>query len=131
MNLYSSKYCTIEFDSAASIIRQNWLGGTSDMTAEQFKAEQTKLSELIRINKPRCICTDALNFGFVILPDLQEWNAREVLGLFATMGGKKIGMLVPNEIFTQVSIQQALDEANGYETSYFENDKELMAWLRN
>ena len=131
MVLYTSKFCSIESDASTSVIRQNWFAETTNMTDAEFKIEQLKLADLIRIHKPKSIHTDALTFGYVIAPDIQEWNAKEVLGPFVSLGGKKVGMLIPPDIFAQVSIQQAMDEVNAYETRYFENEKELISWLKN
>jgi len=130
MQLYSSKFCTIEYDSAQNRIKQTWKAETANMSNEEFKADQTKLAEFLNSTKPATIHTDAISFNFVISPDVQEWNAAKVLSTFAKFGGKKIGILIPPDIFAQVSIQQALDESlDAFATHYFEDETLLAKWL--
>lgn len=132
MIVYTSRFCSIEFDAATATVKHNWTAATSEMTNEEFQVAERSLADVIKANKPRCIQTDALEFNFVISPDLQEWNAVTVLELFASLGGKKIGILIPPDIFAQVSIQQALDESeSAFETRYFESRKDQTEWLNS
>lgn len=130
MSIYSSKFCTIDFDAAKKQIIQVWKEETGNMSSMDFQAEQSELAKILNANKPLTFFTDALTFNYVIPPDIQEWNAERVLATFAKNGGKKIGILIPPDIFAQVSIQQALDEVtDSFQTRYFENKAEMVKWL--
>ena len=130
MELYSSNFCTIEFEPSTLILKQVWSSGTANMTNDDFVSEQTKLASFFESSKPKKIHSDAREAAFVIAPDLQEWNAKEILSVFAKNGGVKCAILIPPDIFAQVSIQQSLEEAAGdFITRYFEDEKELVAWL--
>jgi len=129
--LYTSPFCDISFDVTNLMLTQIWKSATDKMDTSQFHSEQLHLAAIIKKNKPLAIYVDAVKCGYIITPDQQIWNAREVLSHFASNGGKKCGILVPPDIYTQISIEQALEEANKlFETKYFDHQKEMLEWLK-
>jgi len=129
--LHSSPFCDILFDVSNLMVSQIWKSATDKMTFAQFKTEQLQLAEIIKEKKPQTIYVDAIKFGFIITPDQQQWNADNLLTHFPANGVEKCGILVPTDIYIQISIEQALEEADKlFETKYFDDQKAMMGWLK-
>ena len=135
MELYKSEFIVITIDQQKSIIKWIWSKETSSekMTAEIFKRELLKETELIEKYKPKFILMDTFDFGFGIAPDIQTWIDKEVYPKWAKSGIKKIALLMSQEIIAQLSIEQAIDENSSKEmiSKFFETEQLALVWLKD
>lgn len=74
---------------------------------------------------------DMKDFQFTIIPELQTWSNEKIITEFIKGGIKKIAYLVSTSIFTQISVEQAIDEDKTGEFPYkfFDNEKSAKEWL--
>ena len=63
---------------------------------------------------------------------MQEWSVSNIFEKLEQAGLKKMAMIVSEEIFPQVSIEQLIEENKNTTliTKYFENEEHAMKWLQ-
>lgn len=101
------------------------------MTKEDYIHSMTVYGERVNLHKHTLLLVDTTNSQFSITPDLQEWTAQVIAPL--TISLKRMAFVLSPDIFSQVSLQQMMDEkgiVDKYEKPrYFENVDEAKAWL--
>jgi hypothetical protein len=132
MKLHESKYVIIDWEPSTSIISYIYTPDADErMTGEDFKANMTVYGSLCQRYQPQRLLIDLRNLRFTITPDLQEWTAKEIAP--RTMSLKRIAILVSNDIFAQMSIEQLMEEegiADKYSAPrYFNSEVEAKSWL--
>lgn len=132
-NLYQSKYQQINYDSSTGIMQNIWYSDSIFMTPEDYKSNLEKLVTLIREYKATKQLINALNFEFTIDIELQQWTEVEVNQRNRDIGVKKAAFVIAEEIFSQMSIEQAMETSEGLEMDikYFTNEAEARCWLLN
>lgn len=130
-NIYQSKYQKIQFDTETAIIHNTWLSDSFMMTAEDYKSELTKLVQLIEQHSATRQLIDTLQFQFTIDIDLQTWTDEEVNRRSREIGVQKVAFVIAKEIFSQMSIEQTMDGAEGkeMEVQYFTSEEDARQWL--
>ncbi|WP_157558282.1 hypothetical protein [Microscilla marina] len=131
MELYQNKFVKITYDQEARICIGNWTEETSTATADDFKEWNQRLVEKIEQYKPMGFLANTLNYKFIITPDLQEWSATNVFGRFAKAGVIRIALTVPEDFYSQVALEQFVDEYEGrrIKNRYFSDLGEAKTWL--
>jgi len=75
---------------------------------------------------------DTQHFLMPVVPETQEWVNAHIHQRSLKAGIKKFAYLVSKDLFSQVSIEQTMEEGNAkeiFDTRYFENESEAMGWL--
>ncbi len=128
--LYTSPFKTILWDAENQVIRQLWID-TSQLTDESLKSELKQYLASVTQKKPNAILSFATNFHYQITPDVQEWIAANILGPFAQMGVRLYAQIVSPDIFTQVSIEQTLEEADdkAFRFQIFGSEESALGWI--
>ncbi len=132
MKAYKDKFLEIEINETDSIIICIWNKATSDAKSEDFKLWNTKIVETTQRYKPSHLLGNAKSYLFTVTPDLQEWSVSNIFEKLEQAGLKKMAMIVSEEIFPQVSIEQLIEENKNTTliTKYFENEEHAMKWLQ-
>ncbi len=104
---------------------------TYDLDDDMYKTEALTILKLAEDYRPLGILTDNRNFNYTIVPDLQHWIATTILPRYLSIGVQKGALVVSSDFFTQVSIQQTLEEdiATKFQIRYFDNREEAYTWL--
>lgn len=129
--VYKSKYLTIIYDSEKQLIAEVFNKATEDMTKEDYKAEMLELLEIIKKYRPQNALVNLIDLMFPIEPEIQQWQKENVFDKGNELGLNKAAILLSRDLFTQVSIEQSLEEADDgeLENKYFDNEEEAMQWL--
>jgi hypothetical protein len=130
---YEDEFVFIEEDLEKSFVhycyKENAQGHL--MTEEPYKRSMLVYGNQVNQNKHTLLLVNTLYSKFAIVPELQEWTAKEVAPL--TMSLKKMAFVLSPDIFSQVSLEQMMDEegiSDKYDKPmYFDNLAEAEAWL--
>lgn len=131
MQIHNSKYWTINFDETSKIINPEWNEKTAEMTDSEYKAEMEKYTELVEEYKPQKALIDCLQLYYVIPPKVQEWTNTTLFPRILGAGVNKVAILFPEDIITQLSLEQVMEEVLGqkFVTNYFSDKDKAKEWL--
>ncbi len=105
---------------------------TGEMTENQYREQ---IITWLKINikyRPRKILVDNSAFDFIIIPELQKWVSDTLLKPSQTLGVRKIAFVSSPNIFTNVSIRQAMEEENlSIEFKFFPDIEQAREWLNS
>jgi hypothetical protein len=130
--VYQSKYLTLAVETSKEFIKVLWSASTENMTDEEFRAELIKYAEVSEQYQPQKSLVDTQHFLMPVVPETQEWVNAHIHQRSLKAGIKKFAYLVSKDLFSQVSIEQTMEEGNAkeiFDTRYFENESEAMGWL--
>ncbi|GAA4839295.1 hypothetical protein [Algivirga pacifica] len=128
--VFESTYQTIFYDSLSDTLTKKWNPMSSAMDEDVFKKEVLEIVQMVGRHQPKNVLDDTQNFRFTITSDLQDWVNSEVLPSFIENGIKKYAVVVSEEIFSKVSIEQTLrDQDSPIQNRYFDSDTDARLWL--
>ncbi len=128
--VYDNNGMIVHYDN--SIFIQSFSEKTEDWEDEEYKEEFKIYASLIEKYKPLYILVDTRKFLFSVIPELQEWQIKVIRPSFINVGVKKAAMLMSEDFFSQISIEQTLEEDeenHTWQTQFFENKNDAMEWL--
>jgi hypothetical protein len=131
MEVYDSQYLNSVFFPEQELIEMNWKPSTEKMTEEEYKQETLNINDIVLKFRPKKILFDASNMFFVVVPELQEWTNREGIPVSLSVGMNKSAFVVSKDLFSQVSIEQTMEEQAGSQfiNRYFDNKEDARKWL--
>lgn len=129
--VYESPYCLIWADKERCLIETVRTPDTEVISEEEYKADVLEWSRIVQEYCPKFQLVDERNFHFVLEPSLQQWLNVSLVGPAIRAGMQKVAFVVTSDIFAQISIEQAMEEASGspLEIRYFEDYDEARNWL--
>lgn len=127
---YKSPHKEISFEEESGIVKQEWLD-TSGLTDELLKSELKEYVKVVEKYQPKGLLSDGRHFDYTIAPELQDWIGREVIGKFIALGVKKYAQIIPEELFSQISVEQTLTDSSTGEfvSQYFPDEDSAREWL--
>lgn len=118
----------LSFDKQVNFLQSNWTGLV--LSEDIFKEKMLQIAEAVKTHQPQGFLANTLQFNFSISPDLQTWHNDTLFPVFESVGLKKMAIVVAEDIFSQVSIEQAYEENDyGFVTQYFDGEQEAREWL--
>ncbi|OJJ21521.1 hypothetical protein BKI52_13335 [marine bacterium AO1-C] len=131
------KFCSMYYDEDLDLYEQYWSTDSEDMEDEDYKEIHTYLGDYLIKHSytPHNFLLDNRENNFSMSPELQEWQAVNVLGrIAATLPHPerlKIAVLVSEDFISQLSIEQAIEENETTDdtTKYFEEEQAAREWL--
>ena len=129
--LYESDFKVIEYVPKDMMMIIRWHPSTFNLDENIFKSEITISLKFILEYKPQRILVDSSQFNFVMAPKLQQWFDNEVFTIYPKANVKRKAFLVTADLFTQVSLQQHINDAKNQtvETAFFQSEEEAINWL--
>lgn len=108
-----------------------WLKDSQMMTQDDYKKELIKVAQLIETHQASRQLINTLNFQYTIDIDLQQWTNEYIIKRTREAGIKKVAFIIAEEIFSQMSIEQAMEGEEGktLDTRYFTSKEEAREWL--
>lgn len=130
-HLYQSKYQQIFFDQETGIMHNTWKSDSLTMTPDDYRTDLIKLVNLVEKHSPTKQLINTKEFAFTIDIDLQQWTDEEVNKKNREAGVEKAAFVIAEEIFTQMSIEQAMEGNEGADINirYFTTEEEAHDWL--
>jgi len=130
MNYFENEYCNIQLNTNESVAYVNWKAETENMEIDSYKEQQMAQLNSIKEYQISRFLIDGRQQKFVITPDIQDWTMQNSLSPAISLGLTKVAILLPTEIFAQVSIEQTMGENSGkFQTKYFESEPEAKKWI--
>ncbi|MEH0155724.1 hypothetical protein V6R21_16365 [Limibacter armeniacum] len=128
-NLYADKFVEIVYDAGQSLLIHYWYESTSQMSDEDYQKTVSILVRVFQKYKPLKCLAVTNKMQYVVTPELQKWVSQQFLGIAA----KYNGIVVSENIFTLLSVEQLmeeLDEAGERTiTRYFTDQEQAEEWL--
>jgi hypothetical protein len=108
-----------------------WQENTKYMKDEDYKTEQINTLNFVLDNKASKLLINTQQLNFAITPDLQIWTDLNLVQPLINAGVEKFAFIIPSDLFTQVSVEQAVEEnAQQLQSSrFFESKEEALNWL--
>jgi len=128
--LFENEFLSIFlYQNKPKILKTVWTTDSHKMQDEDFKSIMKKWSELVQKHQAFATIVNTLKFQYTIVPAIQDWYNQEITPKNFNAGMRKIAFIVPEEVFSMVSIQQIFDDQKEIIFQYFENEDEAKKWL--
>ena len=124
MIVHQNSKVTIEYDQANKRLTQTWTGFIS---SEEFRKAIDQTVAFAERNQVISIISDTLNQG-VVKPEDTEYAASVMPKLFKS-GLRKMAFVIPENIFTQLSLKRFADKEKTDDVQYFKSVSEAKMWL--
>ncbi len=133
MEIYKDKFVKYIYEKENSLVLMHWLEGSKDLTAEEYKKLMLKAIEFIELYKPKYLLDNSKDKSFIIDIELQKWVATNPLPELVKNGLKKFAVIDSEDVVSQISTEQAIDEHDKkeYEIKYFSDEQKAREWLAN
>lgn len=131
--LFQNSFLTITYLPNIQGIKVQWESTSLHMDDIGFKESITGIQKAILTAKPRIIFADTLHMKYAIVPELQEWHNEIIFPAMVSANVHKLGILVSKDIFTQISIEQLIEDSinNDIQVRYFSSKDSALQWLSN
>lgn len=132
MEQYNSEYLTINYNKSLSLIEFRWKPQSAELSDDIIKSEFLKEVELCEKYNPKNLLINTKDFQYVITPELQEWTDNSIFPKYIEAGVKQIAIVVGEDIFANVSVEQTMDEENAstIQSEYFTSEEDAIEWLK-
>ncbi|MEL6537010.1 MAG: hypothetical protein AAFQ98_16435 [Bacteroidota bacterium] len=131
IQLHNNEYARIVYDESLSMIKFKW---KDKLTSHQkFKESLELYASLIEQKCPTTLFVDAVYQRITLTQELQDWHDKEILPRYHHAGVKKMGFLIPQHIFSEVTHKKTFETEQAKElisTRFFQDEKETMEWLQ-
>ncbi len=115
---------TIEYDQAKQRLTQAWTGF---IPSADFRAAIDATKAFVKKNPVKTIISDTLNQG-VVKPEDTEYAGGIMPDMFEN-GLKAMAFVIPENIFTQLSLKRFADQESSDNIQYFKSVPEAHVWL--
>lgn len=114
-------------------IKVQWKSASLHMDDTDFQESIIGIQTAILTAKPRNIFADTLHMKYAIVPELQEWHNEIIFPAMVSVNVRKLGIVVSQDIFTQISIEQLIEDSinNEIQVRYFSSEESALQWLCN
>ena len=131
MKVLENKFYKLEVFQSEKYMLLTWLPETKDMSNEDYKQSMFQVIDIAKEYNMTKHIADTLQFYFIISIDLQEWGEKNIKPIYDEINYKKIAFIMSPEIFSQVSIEQTMDEAetDDFVSKFFDNMEDAKKWL--
>jgi len=135
MNAYSCAFFSIDYDKEADFMLFTWHEKSAEMTENQYFNELTVFVDLLHAHQPAYILTDLRTMFFAIPPDMQDQTNASLVPTLIKGGNKKSAFLVSQDLFSQISVEQAVEDIHQqstpvpFQTRFFDKMEEAKQWL--
>ncbi len=131
--IYESKFIRLRFDEESLVFYEFW--NSEEFDEETFKKEMLHKMELMKEYRPKRVLDDVSQCPFTINPELQDWTEKHLNPIVSDLNIDRYALVLPEDLFTQVSLEQTVDEfnVNNVQTvfRYFMTEADGEAWLKN
>ncbi|HAS43387.1 MAG TPA: hypothetical protein DCS93_23105 [Microscillaceae bacterium] len=131
MSLVETEFAQMSFQEEDSLYILRWKSDHQNLNDDLFKEQVNIWLENIKKCRPQRLLVDTSLFNYVVVPEIQDWFDEKVFALYPQIGVQKQAMLLPEDLFTQVSIQQTNESPKNqtFEVNYFDNEQKALEWL--
>lgn len=104
---------------------------SANMDDATYRQEIETLVARLKEVSPKLVRGNMREMLFTIEPRTQAWVNKVLLGCYEELGIKKLALVLSEDFFSSVSIEQTMEERENrlYETRFFTDPEEAMVWL--
>jgi hypothetical protein len=126
-----SNFKVIYFHPEEKMLIEHWLPESKNMLESDFRQELLAYKRAVLSRRPEKVLVNSKDLHFVISPENQVWMAKEIFTAYAEAGMKKKAFLMPEDFFTQVSMEQHVQEdtTNSFVYGFFDDFDTAKKWL--
>jgi len=128
--IFENNYKLIEFDEQSKIVHDTWKN-TVKLDNDKYLTEMTRIAENVELYKPKGLLVNAINFEYGITPETQEWINKNIFNRFAEAGVTKIAMIMSTDFITALSLEQVMEEGEGFVSHFFAKVEDGLSWLKS
>lgn len=131
--IYDGTCLTIHYDTDNNIFINVWKNENL-LSENVFKKECLAFRDQMIEHKPAGVLLDTLKGDYAISVELQKWHDETIGPYYQEARMRKMAVLVNPDIFTHVSIQQALSEENTAQliiSRFFTDKAKALEWLKS
>lgn len=110
--IFTSEFCSLHIDTAHHICEVQWFPATRNMSNNAYKETCVRQLDAMKEYGVTSIFIDGRSFLYVITPKMQKWVDENIASGMVECGIKKMGILVPEEVFANIGVEQLLGEGN-------------------
>lgn len=132
IEIYKDPFRTVSFEKSKKMLHQIWHKATDDMTVDEYKKAALSLVEEVGKHGAIRILNNAVESQFVVTPELQDWFNANVATRLLKSGVQKYAIILPDELFTQVSVEQIVDDTVDVvkdKINYFNSEENALEWM--
>lgn len=132
MIVAQTPFLMLHYFADAQTVKVEWLSTSAEMNSEAFQTQIQLEHQVFSTYKPKFILAQTEQMHYTISPREQEWHNDLIMPVFQTIGLRKLAIVVSRDLFTQVSINQTLENetaSTSFKTRHFESLLEAQQWL--
>lgn len=131
--VYESEYWVGSYSQIEDLFQGVWLPASEQMTEDDLYSQLTDAFDQVKKYEPKLYLADDRKRLSVYVPDFQEWVGKKLGETFVEAGVGKLALLLPEDLFTEISTEQAVDEIQQapFEIKNFSDKEEALAWLKS
>lgn len=131
MQVYKSEYQTIIFNEKAEMLEFHWNNNTSHLEKNKLKQELINQTKFSRLYNPKKCLMNTRYFQCKISKEIQDWIDSKIAKKIMVPEVSKIAFIMNDNSYTQISIDQIIDERirRNLDSQIFNNENEAKKWL--
>jgi hypothetical protein len=131
--IYSSKYKKLWFNLSQQELLYTMLSTTESLQDATHRREIMRATLAMKKHQIKFIISDFREFKFINTPDTQDWIVENIVPIWKEIGIKKIGIILPEEFFASLGIQQISRDAQNktlpYRQTFFKTLEDARMWF--
>lgn len=130
MIIYNTPCIIIDYEESNSLLVSTFTEKTVHWNKETYQKEALESVGFAEKYKPKYHIIDTRKFMFTITPELQNWVNQKIMPIYKENGLYKSAIVVSENIFSQVSIEQTIEDMeNPAEIHYFDSIEDARKWV--
>ncbi len=131
--IYDSQVVTAYYNEEKQLFINEWKEATATMSFEEFK--QQACVDFLKVHEqynPSKVLVDARKYAMVLTDEQQSYVDNTLMKGVIDAGAKKMATLLPEEIFTSLSVEQLIETGHiidDCESKYFGSKDEAISWI--
>jgi hypothetical protein len=109
------------------------LSTTESLQDATHRREIMRATLAMKKHQIKFIISDFREFKFINTPDTQDWIVENIVPIWKEIGIKKIGIILPEEFFASLGIQQISRDAQNktlpYRQTFFKTLEDARMWF--
>ena len=128
MIIYKSSFLIVHYDPKEALLHCDW-HRSGKMNDDIYKNEIGNFTSCMKKHRADKVIFNSRHFDYIVIPKMQDWQARKILPEWNRYGVKKVVFLDCNDFFSQISIEQAFKRQDKVVSNFFWNKRKANEWL--
>jgi hypothetical protein len=128
-----NQYWTIQYAPETGILLCEWNDSEGyTLTDDIFKEEMLHYASIVEKHQAPKLLLSLRQGNYGLVPSTQEWVATTIAPRTIAAGQRKIAMVLADDLFTKVSLEQLMEEGDIplIHQQYFDNREQALVWLK-